>query len=269
MHIIVLKYLIECLYSSTNIQSNSNQIAALLTEEEAVATALHDRLIYQINSNFNAQGRTTMVAEHADLQTPSDKTTAAASNSAASENLSNSVFQNPREFLQTLKDNFGKIKGDSHSDDDELSKADLLSFSETSSDPKAKAAAGIAYQNYDKMLSIDNTLDGTRPSSSDQLTMSSIEDDEKLASGSLRGLKLEGQFSKGALALTLGATSVAAGALAVDAIEIPPFSYIGGALALSTGSMALLEAKRALGVSSQVDAAAVEVKNMSTWKGLS
>lgn len=183
--------------------------------------------------------------------------------SAAGAALGDSVFNDPREFLQILKDHHAEItqRGTEYA-----TKQDFLYASEHASDPRLRAAARVAFNHFDEINAFDNVTrnDGNTG---------------RMAIGKLdyeRGLNfLSGNYKSDLYwqqAKNIGGTgawaalTAAMGTLTAVSVEIPPLAALMGVSTLTMGGITGLYGYDTYNFPSMMHQRAADTRNrLSSW----
>lgn len=150
------------------------------------------------------------------LDSVSIKTSAAPT--IESTRLSQHVFANPSDFLQTIENNFSKI---AQTDPTFISKADLELYATTGKDEKTKAAARIAAEHYDELKSMhfsDDLLplvDSGVKGNHKVLNYDEIEMDKKLYEGKMTSTTITRELRDGLFFGVVGAAGAVGGVAGV------------------------------------------------------
>ena len=148
--------------------------------------------------------------------------------------LSNSVFNDPKEFLQILKDNHAEItqRGSEYA-----TKQDFFYASEHATDPKLRAAAKIALNHFDEINAFDNVTRNDGNTGIHAIGKLDYERGLKYLSGNYKG-DLYWQQAKN-IGGTVGwaALTAAMGTLTAVSVEIHPLAAFMGLGAATMGGI--------------------------------
>jgi hypothetical protein len=138
--------------------------------------------------------------------------------------VSQTVFSNPKEFLQVLKDDFNSIAKSGAS---EFTKDDLQLYSEHGTDEKGRAAAAIAVKHYDQLQRIASGSASANPIKKDDL-----DEDIKYVTGDIDSIVSRNRSKDTKLALTATAIGQYCARTALKTEKIPALSIGLGVVSL-------------------------------------
>lgn len=177
--------------------------------------------------------------------------------------LGNSVFNDPKEFLQILKEHHSEItqRGSEYA-----TKQDFFYASEHASDPKLRAAAKIALNHFDEINAFDNVTRNDGFTGISAIGKLDYERGLNYLSGNYKS-DLYWQQAKN-IGGTAGwaALTAAMGTLTAVSVEIPPLAALLGLGAATMGGITGLYGYDAYNYPSMMHQRAADTKNrLSSW----
>ena len=156
------------------------------------------------------------------------------SSSDDSQALSRSLFDNPREFLEVLRDHFTDLKQPGAYS---LSRQDVSYAAEHAKDPKVKAAAEVASKHFDDLKDFDVVAPADRGAPESGISKTAIDRALKYLSGNYKPtLYWEETKNAGITAFSAAGTALM-GTFSALTLEAPPVAMLFGSGALALGGM--------------------------------
>lgn len=177
--------------------------------------------------------------------------------------LGNSVFNDPKEFLQILKDHHAEI---TQRRSEYATKQDFFYASEHASDPKLRAAAKIAFNHFDEINAFDNVTKNDGFTGIPAIGKLDYERGLNYLSGNYKS-DLYWQQAKN-IGGTVGwaALTAAMGTLTAVSVEIPPLAALMGLGATTMGGITGLYGYDAYNYPSMMHQRAADTKSrLSSW----